>query len=145
MTSIVAKIRARELGKNQTTSNFLVWFLNNITVSGTDLYKEQIYRVRDLLCYILELKFGFCMHLKDVTLKIVHELRNKNVLDKWLITRHSHGNNTCIWNGSLHETFYSKRFVYPNAFFWNGENIGNGTMGQLGYFRRRLFVHLLTN
>ena len=40
MTSIVAKIRARELGKNQTTSNFLVWFLNNITVSGTDLYKE---------------------------------------------------------------------------------------------------------
>ena len=75
MTSIVAKIRARELGKNQTTSNFLVWFLNNITVSGTDLYKEQIYRVRDLLCYILELKFGFCMHLKDVTLKIVHETR----------------------------------------------------------------------
>jgi hypothetical protein len=75
MTSIVAKIRARELGKYQTTSNFLVWFLNNITVSGTDLYKEQIYRIRDLLCYILELKFGFCMHLKDVTLKIVHEAR----------------------------------------------------------------------
>ena len=75
MTSIVAKIRARELGNNQTTSNFLVWFLNKITVSGTDLYKEQIYRVRDLLCYILELKFGFCMYLKDVTLNIVHETR----------------------------------------------------------------------
>lgn len=81
MTSIVAKIRARELGKNQTTSNFLVWFLNNITVSGTDLYKEQIYRVRDLLCYILELKFGFCMHLKDVTLKIVHETRMSLTID----------------------------------------------------------------
>ena len=115
MTSIVAKIRARELGKNPTTSNFLVWFLNNITVSGTDLYKEQIYRVRDLLCYILELKFGFCMHLKDVILKIVHETRMSLTNDS--LPDISHGNNTCILNGRLHETFYSKRFVYLNAFF----------------------------
>ena len=101
------------------------YFLNSITVSGTDLYKEHIYRVRDLLCYILELKFGFCMHLKNVTLNIVHETRMSLTND--LLPDISHGNNTCIWNGRLNETFYSKRFVYPNAFFWNGENIWNGT------------------
>jgi hypothetical protein len=84
--------------------------------SSKDDKRKHFRKITSLSSWLRLIQFNFLSFITyffaiNLSLRLSSSLTNDSLPDI------SHGNNTCILNGRLHETFYSKRFVYPNAFF----------------------------
>jgi len=61
----------RQIGKEISEVSYLIWYLNSLTVSGSNNYVVEILSARKILCQLLQKQHSFCLHLKHVTEKAI--------------------------------------------------------------------------